>query len=444
MFEGREHVNSMPGKDLSNRDIVRRLSMSEVGKLSKDDLQRALKSMITSEPEPNQPDSALTEQLSHLTLVPTHIKEVKDELSELRKGIEFVMKQAEQMVKENEAKSKIIQELQQGLIRANQRNETMSRDIKLLQERQNEHENYTSRYNLLIDGMDEKPNENLTDIFAQLLQNNLQITDDIKFDVIHRLGRPAEDRKRTVIVRFMSQEDGMLVWNKRRLLTGTRLYLNEDFSQETKMKRATLAPIMKEARAQNMRATLVGGSLLINGHSYTVDNLDKLPASIEPAKAASIVTENCVAFFGRLSPLSNFQASQIKVEGITFSCAEPYYVYQKAIHCMDDVTAARVLRTSEPAAIKRIGDNIGIPPNSGWNNEKREIMKKACREQNPHLCKCLTDTGNKQIVEASVDRLWGAGAKLHSDEIKNKTWRGLKGNIPRISSYTWPFAKNTG
>ena len=55
MFEGREHVNSMPGKDLSNRDIVRRLSMSEVGKLNKDDLQRALKSMITSEPEPNQP-----------------------------------------------------------------------------------------------------------------------------------------------------------------------------------------------------------------------------------------------------------------------------------------------------------------------------------------------------------------------------------------------------
>ena len=92
------------------------------------------------------------------------------------------------------------------------------------------------------------------------------------------------------------------------------------------------------------------------------------------------------------------------------------------------MSAARMLRTTEPGTMTSIGNNFSIPPNSDWNNKKRAVMKNGCREkykQNPQLCKCLSDTWNKQIVEARVDRFWGVDVKLHSDEVRNKSWSGL-------------------
>ena len=84
--------------------------MSEVSKLNKDDLQRALKSLISTELESQQPDVALKEKLDALSLVPTHMREIKEELTELRKGIEYVMKQTEQLTKDNNVKMGLIQD----------------------------------------------------------------------------------------------------------------------------------------------------------------------------------------------------------------------------------------------------------------------------------------------------------------------------------------------
>ena len=77
--------------------------------------------------------------LDALFLVPTHMKEIKEELTELRKGIEYVMKHKERLTKDNSVKTGLIQDLQQELYRVNQLNE-----------------NYMRRYKLLIDGIGEK------------------------------------------------------------------------------------------------------------------------------------------------------------------------------------------------------------------------------------------------------------------------------------------------
>ena len=101
-------------------------------------------------------------------------------------------------------KSKIIEDLQQELLRVNQVNETMNREMKLVKERQHNHENYLRKNNLLIDGIEEKSNENLSNVFEEIVHNTLQLTEAINIDTIHRLGRPTGDRKRSVIVRFLS------------------------------------------------------------------------------------------------------------------------------------------------------------------------------------------------------------------------------------------------
>ena len=99
--------------------------------------------------------------------------------------------------------------------------------------------------------------------------------------------------------------------------------------------------------------------------------------SIHPDQVSSVVTDECAAFFRRLSPLSHFYDSQLKMEGITFSWAEEYYVHQKAIHYSGNVSAARVLRTTEPGTVKSIG-NISIQPNSDWNKKRAVIRAVAC------------------------------------------------------------------
>ena len=80
---------------------------------------------------------------------------------------------------------------------------------------------------------------------------------------------------------------------KRRELKGIGFYLNEDFSRETKGKRATLHKVVKEANKQGMRSSLLGGSLIIEGRRYTVDSLHTLPPEINPV---AISTRNIGSF----------------------------------------------------------------------------------------------------------------------------------------------------
>ena len=114
----------------------------------------------------------------------------------------------------------------------------------------------------------------------------------------------------------LQQDDRNHVWGKRRELKGIRLYLNEDFSRETKGKRATLHKVVKEANKQGMRSSLLGDSLIIVGRRYTVDSLHTLPPEINPvAISTRNIGENAIAFFTHLSQTSIRDPSKLTEKG---------------------------------------------------------------------------------------------------------------------------------
>ncbi len=86
--------------------------------------------------------------------------------------------------------------------------------------------------------------------------------------------------------------------------------MQEDFPQEINAMRSQLAPIMFAARKLDMKSFLVADKLIINGQSYTVDTLKDLPDSLDvPKLGTTKVTNINTAFYGSLTPLSNYHSA---------------------------------------------------------------------------------------------------------------------------------------
>ena len=82
--------------------------------------------------------------------------------------------------------------------------------------------------------------------------------------------------------------------------------------------------------------------LIIDGKTYTIDNLDQLPASLNVVNLTSKSNEECFAFFGELNPLSNFHPANFVLHGRNFTSSEQYIQYRKASYFDDFVIANKI------------------------------------------------------------------------------------------------------
>ena len=86
----------------------------------------------------------------------------------------------------------------------------------------------------------------------------------------------------------------------------------------------------------------------------------------------------------------------------------------------DSVTVSEILRCNMPYEARSLGYNNWFNmqqwTNHGYNVCLEEIQTKFT--QNPALLGILKSTGNKTIVEASTDKLWGTGIGLQDTRYK--------------------------
>ena len=90
--------------------------------------------------------------------------------------------------------------------------------------------------------------------------------------------------------------------------------MNEEYPLQTKINRDTLRPILKLAKSLHEfrdKSKLVNDRLIINGVTYTVQNLHQLPTELAPYKASQKVNDSIIGFHGELSPWSNFHNSPL-------------------------------------------------------------------------------------------------------------------------------------
>lgn len=293
------------------------------------------------------------------------------------------------------------------------------------------------RDNLLFDGIPEAEGETWDDCRNKIIhfmasEMNIENTENIKIVRCHRLGpkKPNSDRPRTVIAKFHWFGDREKVWNSRQKLKGKKFWVAEDFPVEIQNRRRKLIPVMKEARKQNMRSTVSVDKLVVNGSTYTIDSLDKLPENLKLSKIYTPSRDNVTAFFTGNSPLSNFYEVTVKDgQGNTFHSTEQYYQYAKAMDFKDEATAHRIKLAETPYQCFTLGQSVKGFNKARWNSKAKDVMYKACLakfQQHPVLRDFLLATGTTTLVEASpTNKTWGIGVKLSSPDVFNQAkWNG--------------------
>lgn len=288
------------------------------------------------------------------------------------------------------------------------------------------------RNNLKIWGILEEPIETKFDVkrtVMSLLKDygiNINARD---IGNVQRLGARRPKTTRCTLVQFLHSEDKELTQSR-----GKQMYLDygvrleDDYPPEIEDSRKDLKLIVREAAKhrnevgeRKYNAYLSTDKLILNGRQFTVETTHNLPEELKLENIATPHKNGITAFFTKNSPLSNHYPSTQKIEGLTYTSNEQYYMHQKALTFGDSTTAEEILKEHNPKFQKTMCRKFDKKDQTGWNNKREEIMQtglKAKFEQNQHLADFLIKTGSTNILECNPsDPFWGIGMGLYNYKI---------------------------
>jgi ribA/ribD-fused uncharacterized protein len=250
---------------------------------------------------------------------------------------------------------------------------------------------------------------------------------------LHRVGPYVKGQNRSVVVEFVRHSDVELILNNRMQLPKD-IFVREDYPPEVESRRRVLRPILTKAKK---RDTYKGkcrhrqDKLILKGKTYTVEpinNLDELPSDLCPRSAAEKGNDNVVVFFSQGSPFSNFHFAPFTKHNVKYTSNEQFIQASKAQLFEDDYTHAKIMQTTNPYDIKKLGKDVKNFVRQRWEQEAKAIATEGCLakfSQNGHLLEALIKTDQKTIGEASKDSFWGVGKTLSDDTILNTdSWTG--------------------
>ena len=313
-----------------------------------------------------------------------------------------------------------------------------------LKQKLSEQEAYSRRSNLIINGIPEHSTQNLFNVFDALAKHELGIEKDLKIERIHRMGPPPRSEQqgpRPIIVRFAFYQDRQLVWlnRKRRdprnfepiyLNRAPRFSITEDFPQHIAEARKRLSPIAYEARTHHgMEATVKLDKLIIDGKTYDVNSIDKLPQSLKPISMSYRETNEQISFFRKHCPLSNHSPAPFTINGHTYNCTEQMFLSEKCFAYGHPNEGNNILRMDDPGKMVQEAKVCGKGFNPRWHENMIDTMVTANLgkfTQNEMHRDFLMSTGNKVLVEGSpYDTTWGVGILFNDPLIDDdRNWLG--------------------
>ena len=270
-------------------------------------------------------------------------------------------------------------------------------------------------------------------------RERLDIARGIPIRTTKRLGRYRLGRNRPISISFEKKSHADVLYESKSWLP-KGVYIDKEYTDEVEKQRKLLRPILKLARGINKyqgKCKLEDNHLIIHGVRYGVEDLHKLPSELSGFHASSETSleENVHAFFGELSPFSNFHKAPFVLEDINFFCTEQFIQWKKATLFNDTDNANRILVSSSAQECKELGKGIIGSNEDTWKREAEDLCYPgilAKFEQNHCLKEMLLSTGNQEIVEASYDTTWGTGIPLRQKDCLNRSkWNsvGLLGHL---------------
>jgi ribA/ribD-fused uncharacterized protein len=132
--------------------------------------------------------------------------------------------------------------------------------------------------------------------------------------------------------------------------------------------------------------------------------------------------ENMILFSGKENIYSQFYKCNFTIGTDTFNCCEQWMMYSKAIFFLDEETEDKILKSSDPKEIKKLGRQVKNFDDDKWDLIKEKVIFKGNIEkfsQNEELKEKLLNSGNKLIVEASSwDSIYGSGFNVETTKEK--------------------------
>lgn len=127
--------------------------------------------------------------------------------------------------------------------------------------------------------------------------------------------------------------------------------------------------------------------------------------------------------------LSNWFASDFDLDGIHYTSAEQYIMYQKCVLFGDKKSAEAVLAANDVALQQKIGRNAAGYIGNVWSGARQAIAMRglyAKFSQNIDLRELLLNTGDAYLVEcAGSDKVWACGIRLSDDKrLDASNWTG--------------------
>ncbi|GAA3679091.1 NADAR domain-containing protein [Lentzea roselyniae] len=128
--------------------------------------------------------------------------------------------------------------------------------------------------------------------------------------------------------------------------------------------------------------------------------------------------------------LSQWWPCSFEADGQSFTSAEHYMMWRKALLFDDTAVAERVRAARTPAEAKALGRQVSGFDDSVWVSSRLSIVvdgNLAKFGQDPALRSYLLGTGSRMLVEASpLDRVWGIGLAADDPRASDpSSWRGL-------------------
>ncbi|XP_077512934.1 uncharacterized protein LOC144124150 [Amblyomma americanum] len=173
----------------------------------------------------------------------------------------------------------------------------MSEVIERLEERIDDLDNRSRRCNLIVYGLSESEEETKETfrerVNKDIVQDKLDL-DAVAIERIHRLGQPAGNKIRPVIMKLLDYREKESILKRGFKLKNSDLSIGEDFSRKIRYIRKKLWDSAKPNRDNGDKVSLSFNKLYINGQAFVWDseNAVKVPFGKKNDKATTPERQN--------------------------------------------------------------------------------------------------------------------------------------------------------
>lgn len=216
-------------------------------------------------------EPTLTDVMSILTTLNTKFDSMQDDVKVLRENYVLLQEEVKGLRQE-------VADLRMENEYLQTTNDSLKTKMDDVLKKTDDLECRSKRNNLIFYGLPREENESGEDLEAtlkELIVDKLEVSGDVDFDRVHRLNSKPNS---PVIARCTFFKDKVKILKAKGKLRGTKVFIGEDFSTRVRELRRKLTPLLKKAREDRKKATMVFDHLIIDGKKYVLGDDNDLVA----------------------------------------------------------------------------------------------------------------------------------------------------------------------